>query len=303
MYFDNRVVLVTGAANGMGRALCHKIGREGGHVGMIDRDAANLGTLYAELKQANATCFAVVADVGDRDQYRAAIKRIIEALGPIDILIAAAGICDIINFDDLQIPKLEHILRVNFLGVVYAIDSVLPEMLQRGEGRIVVLVSLTSFVPLPFENAYSASKAAVTAYLQSLRPPLWRRGIQVVSVYPGFVRTALLQSLVERTNGRMPLGSISAETAAERIVSGIRRNRRVIAFPRRTVWPVYLMRLLPAAIQDQIVTRISAGQNCGTNERHALTGCLSTRPFPIIPLQPANRNSPSASHAAAQDDS
>jgi len=227
---------------------------------MIDRDATNLGTLGAELKEANATCFAVVADVGDRDQHRAAIKKIITALGPVDILIAAAGICDITNFDDLQIPKLEDILRINFLGVVYAIDSVLPEMLQRGNGRIVVLVSLASFVPLPFENAYSASKAAVTAYLQSLRPPLWRRGIQVVSVYPGFVRTTLLQSLVERTNGRMPLGSISAETAAERIVSGIRRNRRVIAFPRRTVWPAYLMRLLPAAIQDRIVTRISAGQ-------------------------------------------
>jgi len=261
LYFDNRVVLVTGAANGIGRALCLKIGREGGHVGMIDRDAANLGTLYAELKEANAACFSVVADVGDRDQYRAAVQRIVEGLGPVDILIVAAGICDIINFDDLQIPKLEHIMRVNFLGVVYAIESVLPEMLERGEGRIVVLVSLTSLVPLPFENAYSASKAAVTAYLQSLRPPLWRRGIQVVSVYPGFVRTALLQSLVERTNRRMPPGSLSAETAAERIISGIRRNRRVIAFPRRTVWPAYLMRWLPAAIQDQIVTRISAAQN------------------------------------------
>ena len=123
---------------------------------MIDRDATNLGTLGAELKEANATCFAVVADVGDRDQHRAAIKKIITALGPVDILIAAAGICDITNFDDLQIPKLEDILRINFLGVVYAIDSVLPEMLQRGNGRIVVLVSLASFVPLPFENAYSA---------------------------------------------------------------------------------------------------------------------------------------------------
>jgi short-subunit dehydrogenase len=261
LHFYNRVVLVTGAANGMGRALCLKIGREGGHVGMIDRDAANLGTLSAELKEVNATCFPAVADVGDRNQCRTAIKRITAALGPVDILIAAAGTCDIINFDDLQIPTLEDTLRVNFLGVVYAIESVLPEMLQRGDGRIVVLVSLTAFVALPFENAYSASKAAVAAYLQSLRPPLRRRGIQVVSVYPGFVRTALLQRLVERTNGRVPLGSLSAETAAERIVSGIRRNRRVIVFPRRTVWPVYLMRLLPAAIQDQIVTRISAGQN------------------------------------------
>lgn len=261
MLFANRVVLVTGAANGIGRALCRKIGREGGHVGMIDRDAAQLETLYVELKQANVSCFSVVADVGDRTEYRAAVKRIVEAFGPIDMLIVAAGICDIINFDDLQISKLEHILQTNFLGVVYAIESVLPDMLHRGEGRIVAIVSLTALLPIPFENAYSASKAAVAAYLQSLRAPLWRRGIQVVSVYPGFVRTGLLLNLVERTNGRIPPGSISAETAARRIVSGLRRNRRVIAFPRRTVWPAYLIRWLPAAIQDQIVTRISAAQN------------------------------------------
>lgn len=260
-HFDNRVVLVTGAANGIGRALCRKIGREGGHVGMIDRDAYSLRALCAELKDANVPCFSVVADVADRKQNRAAVESIVAALGPVDTLIVAAGVCDIMNFDDLQIPKLERILQVNFLGVVYAIETVLPEMLQRRAGRIVVLVSLASFVPLPFENAYSASKAAVTAYLQSLRPPLWRRGIQVVSVYPGFIRTSLLQSLIERTNGRTPAGSLSAETAAERIVAGLRRNRRIIAFPRRTVWPAYLIRWLPAAIQDRIATRISAAQN------------------------------------------
>src|SRR3954471_2477007 len=259
-FFDNRVVLVTGAANGIGRALCQKIGREGGRLGMIDRDAANLQTLTVELKAANVMCCPAIADVSDRDGCRAAIERVVDTLGPIDILIAAAGICEIINFDDLQISKLENILWINFLGVVYAIEKVLPDMLTRADGRIVVLVSLTSLVPLPFENAYSASKAAVAAYLESLRPPLWRRGIRVVSVYPGFVRTMLLQSLVDRTNGRMPRGSISAETAAEKIVSGIRHNRRVIAFPRRTVWPAYLFRLLPPAIKDQIVRRISARQ-------------------------------------------
>jgi short-subunit dehydrogenase len=261
LQFDQQVVVVTGAANGIGRALCRKIGRAGGRLGMIDCDVARLQTLCVELKSANVTCCSVVADVADRKQHQAAVKGIVERLGPVDILIVAAGICDIVNFDDLQIPKLEKILQVNFFGVVYAIDSVLPAMLQRRAGRIVVLVSLASFVPLPFENAYSASKAAVTAYLQSLRPPLWRRGVQVVSVYPGFVRTSLLQSLVERTSGRFPAGSLSAETAAERIVAGLRRNRRVIAFPRRTVWPAYLIRWLPAAIQDRIATRISATHN------------------------------------------
>jgi short-subunit dehydrogenase len=228
---------------------------------MIDSDAISLRTLSAELRESNATCFPAVANVGDRVQLRAAIDMIVAALGPIDTLIAAAGICDIINFDDLQIPKLEDTLRINFLGVVYAIEAVLPDMLRRGNGKIVGLVSLTPFVPLPFENAYSASKAAVAVYLQSLRPPLRRRGIQVTSVYPGFIRTALLQSLVERTSGRMPRGSISAEAAAEKIISGLRRGRRVIGFPRRTVWPAYLIGLLPPAIQDRIITRISAKQN------------------------------------------
>ena len=260
MRLRSRTVVVTGAASGMGRAFCIEAGRAGARVGMIDSNGPGLELLEAELRGAGVTCFAVVGDVGNRDRVRAAFDAIETALGPVEVLLTAAGICEIMNFDDLQVAKLEDMLRVNFLGVVFAIDSVLPGMLARGCGQIIGLVSLTAICPLPFENAYSASKAAVGAYLQSLRPPLRRRGIHVVSVFPGFVRTPLLFGLLERTGSKMPLGSVSAEEVARRIVVGISGGRRVVGFPRRTVWPVYLTRLLPAAIVDWLLTRVTAGQ-------------------------------------------
>jgi short-subunit dehydrogenase len=206
------------------------------------------------------TCVSVVADVADRERMRAAFDTINETIGPTDVLMTAAGVCDIVNFDNLQVGKLEETMRINFMGVVYAIEAVLPEMLRRGEGQIVGLVSLTAICPLPFENAYSASKAAVAAYLQSLRPPLRRRGVQVICVYPGFIRTPLLFGLLEGTGAKMPRGSVSAETAAVRIIAGIRKGRRVVGFPRRTTWPVYLARLLPGAALDWVMTRITAQQ-------------------------------------------
>ena len=83
-------------------------------------------------------------------------------------------------------------MRVNYLGVIYTLDAVLPGMLERRSGRIVALVSMTAVRGVPFEAAYGASKAALTTFLESLRPALRPRGILVTLAYPGFVETPLL---------------------------------------------------------------------------------------------------------------
>jgi short-subunit dehydrogenase len=146
------------------------------------------------------------------------------------------------------------------MGTVYAIEAVLPDMLRRGFGQIVGLVSLSGICPLPVQSAYSASKAAVAAYLQCLRSPLRRRGIQVISVIPAFVQTALLESVLTATGAKMPRWPVSAEAAAARILTGMRSGRRIISFPRRVVWPAHLLRFFPAAIGDLIMSRLCERQ-------------------------------------------
>ena len=261
MDYRDRVIVVTGAAGGIGRALCLRLGRDAGLVGMIDRDRAGLERVRDELRRSGVRAAAVTADVRSREETHAAVETIAKKLGAIDILVTAAGVSGISTVEDLQVPLLEDMLRVNFLGVVFAIEAVLPGMLERGRGQIVGIVSLGAVCPLPFENAYSASKAATASYLQSLRPPLRRRGVEVTSIFPGIVRTALLQHLLDESGARTPAGSIAAEDAADAIAAAIRRGRRVAFFPPGVCWPARLAGWLPPAAYDWVMTRLAVRMN------------------------------------------
>ena len=245
----------------MGRALCMRLGRDGARLGLVDRDVGTLKEMQAALERAGVACVAAPADVRSREQVRQAIESVTTALAPVEILVAAAGVCAISTAEDLRVPLLEEMLQVNFLGVVFAIEAVLPGMLERGQGQIVGLVSLSAVCPLPFENAYSASKAALAAYLQALRPPLRRRGVEVTSVFPGIIRTPLLQRLLEESGAHQPSGSMGAEEAAEEILGAIRRGRGVAFFPPRVCWPARLAGWLPPRAYDWVMTRVAVSMN------------------------------------------
>lgn len=258
MRHRDQVVLVTGAAGGIGRALCMRLGEQGARLALIDKDTAALHELQEELQRAGLHCASASADVASREQVRAAIQSLETELGAADILITAAGICGVSPVEDLRVPQLEEILKVNFLGMVFVIEAVLPGMIGRRRGHIVGISSLAAVCPLPFESAYCASKSAVATYLHSLRAPLRRRGVDVTIAYPGFVRTALLDSVVAQTATSLPPGTIEADEAAEKICAAIRRGARVTCFPWHTHWLARCASLLPPAMQDWVMTRIAA---------------------------------------------
>lgn len=258
MRYREQVVVVTGAAGGIGRALCMRLGREGARLGLIDKNAVALEKLQNDLTAAGFRCTSANADVGNRDQARAAIRSLEAKLGPVDILVAAAGICAISPIDDPRIGQLEEMVRVNLLGTAFVVEAVLPQMIERRRGHIAGIASLAASCPLPFESAYCASKAAVAAYLESLRAPLRRRGITITVAYLGFVKTALLDSLLEETGAPPPPGTVDADKAAAKISDGIRRGARVIRFPASTACLVRMAGWLPAALYDWVMIRIAA---------------------------------------------
>jgi short-subunit dehydrogenase len=258
MDFRERVILVTGAASGIGRALCRQLGSAGARLGLVDRDEAGLERFGCELERAGVRLALAAADVRKREQVRGAVALLAEHLGPVDVLIPCAGICGFEVVDDLNVPQVENILQINFLGVVYAIDAVLPGMLQRRSGHIVGIASLAGVRAIPFEPAYCASKAGLAAYLEGLRPALRRRGVLVTTVFPGFVQTPLLDGLMAAGQTTVPPGAIDADTCASKILQAVRRGKRVASFPRRTSWLVSLARLLPPLLYDRIMTRMAA---------------------------------------------
>lgn len=254
MSLHGQVAVVTGAASGMGRALCHELAREGMRLGLLDRDARGLASLTEELRKAGVACAEATADVSDRRRTRTAMAALAAELGPVDLLVACAGITGATFVDDLAVEQTEALLKVNMLGVVYSVDAVLPDMLDRQRGHIVALSSLAGCRGMPFSAAYSASKAALTTYLESLRPPLRKRGIAVTIVLPGFVRTPLMA----RAPIQPPVAMMEPEVAARHILRAIRRRSRVYAFPWSSNVLLGVLRCLPAWLYDWCMARGAA---------------------------------------------
>lgn len=254
MSLRGKVAVVTGAASGMGRALCHELAHEGVRLGLLDRNAEGLASVEAELREQGAACSQAVADVSDRRAVRSAINDLTAQLGPVDLLVACAGITGATFVDDLAVEQTAAILRVNLLGVVYALDAVLPDMLARQSGHIVALASLAGCRGMPFAAAYSASKAALMTYLESLRPALRRRGIAVTTVLPGFVRTPLMTNAPVQP----PMAMMEPEVAARHILNAIRRRRRVYAFPLSTSLLLRILNWLPPWLFDWCMARGAA---------------------------------------------
>ncbi|MGH6748399.1 MAG: SDR family NAD(P)-dependent oxidoreductase [Methyloceanibacter sp.] len=255
--FADQVVLVTGGASGIGQDLCALFARRGARIGLIDRDKAKLESFGGTLRQSGVTCATAAADVREREHLHEAVRQIAAALGPIDILIASAGICRASTVDDLRISHLEEIVQVNFLGMVYAIEAVLPSMLERGSGHIAGISSMAGVRGIPFEPAYSASKAAVAAYLESLRCELRQRGITVTTVVPGYVQTPLLDEINGMMGADMSAGkAFTSIAAAARIMTGLERQRSYISFPTPLWFSVRLSQLMPPRLYDRVMARV-----------------------------------------------
>src|SRR5262249_11495248 len=157
-----------------------------------------------------------------------AVDAVRERFGPIDLLIANAGFGTPTLLEPPNTADVEKMFRVNFFGVVYAIEAVLPEMLHRGRGHLAAVSSLAAYHGLPGESGYCASKAAVNSYLEGLRIHLRGRGVSVTTVCPGFVRTPMTAV----NQFKMPF-LLEADEAARRIVRALRGRVKVYNFP----WP------------------------------------------------------------------
>jgi NAD(P)-dependent dehydrogenase (short-subunit alcohol dehydrogenase family) len=247
--FDGKIVVITGAASGLGRALARALAAEGATLAAVDRDAIGLTSLADELKPSPFA--SAVADVTDRGGLTAAVAGLEDRLGRIDLLIANAGIG--LKTEAFPFPAyaIEQLVRVNLLGVVNSVAAVLPGMMRRGQGHLVGISSLASFRGLPGMAGYCASKAGVNALLDALRVELRPRGIQVTTICPGWIRTPMTAGL----NVPMP-HILEAADAARRIVHAIRRGRAFVAFPARPARQLRFLRWLPVRLSDWLLYRL-----------------------------------------------
>jgi short-subunit dehydrogenase len=259
---DTSVVLLTGAAHGIGRATAGALVARGFRLGLIDRDERALTELTGAMErdEVGAWIAAEPADVCDGPALAASVERIERRVGPTDVLVACAGVGRLASTLDLDLEGFRQMLDVNVLGVARTIEAVLPGMVARGEGHLVGISSVAGYRGLPWMPGYSASKAALTTYLEGLRPMLKRRGVTITTVYPGFVRTAMTAD----TPFRRPVPMLKPEQAAKYLVRAVVRRPRDLVFPPSTALGMGLLRRLPTVLFDWLMDQ--AGPQVLTTE-------------------------------------
>ncbi|MCS7016635.1 MAG: SDR family NAD(P)-dependent oxidoreductase [Gemmatales bacterium] len=246
--FENQVALITGAARGLGRQLALEMAAHGAVIAAVDRDVSPMESLMQELKSRGRAGGFEQADVTQRDRMQQAVAVLEQRLGPVEILVANAGIGYATPAAAFDAEAFAALVEVNLNGVANSIAAVLPGMLQRQRGHLVAISSLAALRGLGYLAGYSASKAGVNALMDSLRLELAPRGIYCTTICPGWIRTDLTRHL--------PLPKpdlMSVEEAARRIVTAIIRRKPFYAFPWSTAWVLRLCRILPTGWSDGLL--------------------------------------------------
>jgi short-subunit dehydrogenase len=246
--FAKEVIVVTGAGGGLGREMVKQLAAAGAAIAAFDRNADALRSLEQEFAGPRFT--AAVVDVTEPDSVAAAVRAVESNLGPIDRLIANAGIGFATAARDLSPRDFASIINVNLLGVANSVAAVLPGMIQRRRGHLVAISSLASYRGMPLMSAYCASKAGVSSLFDSLALELRPFKIAVSTICPGWVRTALTAQITFKMEG-----TLEPDDAVRRILKAVAARKRHVAFPRRMATMLRVLRWLPPALSDAIVAR------------------------------------------------
>jgi short-subunit dehydrogenase len=235
-------VWVVGASSGIGAALADELVRRGATVAISARRRH-------ELEQVSSGRMHVEPfDVTDADATHVAAEQVTKALGQIDAVVISVGVWEPVHVDEWSPATIRAQLDVHVLGYAHVIDAVLPAMLTRRGGAIVGVASVAGYRGLPGGAGYSTAKAGLVAMLESMRAELHGRGVQVVTVCPGYVRTH-----AARPN---QLWMIEPEDAARRIADGLSRGKAEIVFPLPMMLAMKTARLVPVRLWPRIAARI-----------------------------------------------
>ena len=254
MAFDwsQKTVFITGASSGIGRALAAELGRRGAAVGLLARRADALREIAGEVEKAGGRALALPADVRDADAVRRAAEELMARFGRIDVAVANAGIVPTTHVLDLRSADLADVLSVNVVGAVNSVTAVLPEMVERGGGQLVAISSLAAYRGLPKSGAYCASKAALSAFFESLRIDLRGTGVDVTIIHPGFIKTPVTEGRAARMPYLMEL-----DDAVRKIIRAIETRKKSYAFPWQLASIVRAAMLFPVPLYDRIVSKRS----------------------------------------------
>jgi NADP-dependent 3-hydroxy acid dehydrogenase YdfG len=240
-------VLITGASSGIGEALAIEYGARGAYVALVARREAELAAVVDKVTSRGGRALAIPCDVANDEAIFAAVRRADSELGGLDMVIANAGVGSSGHASTLKWQETARLIDVNIKGAFATLSAAIPIFLAQQRGQLVGVSSLAGKRGLPESGAYSASKAALSAFLETLRVDLRAAGISVTDVQPGFVSTPINPT----ANKGMPL-LWTAEKAARVIATRLERAPAVVSFPWPLAFATSALRVLPNWLYDSI---------------------------------------------------
>lgn len=235
--YRDKVVVVTGATGGLGRAVCRAYADQGAAIGLLDLDGTDLEGVAADLQRAGARCTHHRCDVTDEDQCQAAIDAVVRDLGGVDVLVNNAGITQRSAFADTSTAVFRRVMDVNFFGSLHCTRAALPHLVRR-RGQIAVVSSVAGFAPVLGRTGYAASKYALRGFFGSLQAELRGTGVGVTMIHPTFIDTGLDgRALGEdgnvTTHPQSRVGQqLTADDVARQVVRATARRQRTLVLGR-----------------------------------------------------------------------
>lgn len=250
--WSEKVVFITGASSGIGRALAVELGKRGAALGLFARREDSLKELAAEVERAGGRALVLPGDVRDDEVVSRAAAELHGRFGRIDVLVANAGMATTGHISEVSGRTVEEVMSINVVGAANSVAAVLPFMLKRGSGQLVAISSLSAYRGLPKSSVYCASKAALSAFFESVRVDLRGTGIDVTIIHPGFIKTPLTAG----RKAKMPY-LMELDVATRKILGAIEARRRSYAFPWQLASIVRAAMLFPIPLYDRIVSKRS----------------------------------------------
>lgn len=266
--FRDRVVAITGAASGIGRALALEFARHGAHLALADIDEEGMAVTCERAQTQGVEVECTQVDVSERDAVYQWAEAVAEHFGKVNIIVNNAGVSVTAPVEDLSYEDFEWLMSINFWGVVYGTKAFLPHLRAAGEGHVVNLSSVFGIIGVPSQAAYNAAKFAVRGFTESLRAELELDGapIGATSVHPGGVKTNIARSaryadstVLERTGDEIArefdekLAQLSPQQAAEQIIEAVQKNKRRVLVGKDARAIDLVQRLFPSAYTGGLV--------------------------------------------------
>ena len=244
---DKKVIWITGASSGIGKALSIKFAQEG----WIVAASARREGLLQELNKINKNIHSFPLDVTNPEQCKKVFENIIKKFSDIEISIFGTGIHDPNSEKKFNLEKIREIMEVNYFGTLNSINSVYDYYNDKKSGQISVISSVAGYRGLPAAGAYCASKSALTSFTESLRFEMTRKNVRVSLVSPGFIKTPM----TDQNDFPMPMIK-SPEFAAEQIYIGLTKKKTFeIHFPKVFTYFLKFLSILPSSIYFKIVEK------------------------------------------------